>query len=164
MLKKLVMTVAGVAVMLAYWSIKARFSSGDDPSVKSGSIPAKVLGGGGGLIDIEAEASGEGVVSVIFESNNDGVGDNQHKFVETWEKISPGVHNYTIDVPPNMGGSIEVRMDDPPVGSKVRATFKLHGSTVAEDIQTLPEPLKPGYGFTAHVQVEDYTLGKAAAD
>ena len=164
MLKKLLMTVAGVAVMLGYWSIKGRFSKGDDPSVKEGSIPTKVLGGGGGLIDVEAETSGEGVVSVVFESNNDGVGDAEHKFVETWEKISPGVHTYTIDVPPNVGGSIEVRMDDPPVGSKVRAAFKLHGSTVAEDTQTLPEPLKPGYGFSARVQVEDYTLGKASAD
>ncbi|MCI0658892.1 MAG: hypothetical protein L0170_17715, partial [Acidobacteria bacterium] len=75
-----------------------------------------------------------------------------------------GTRTFSIEVPPNAGGTAEVSAENPKVGSKVRIAVKVDGRIVAEDFSTLAEPLQPGYGFFAQVHLEDYASGKLEED
>ncbi len=161
LLKRAVVMGAGVALVLGYWTFRGWLSN--DAGASMSHIPRKVSDGGGGSVVIEADTSDPGVVSASFETH-DQVDSPDHKFMETWEKIGPGHHTFTIDVPAGVSGSVEVRANEPKVGSRVQVAVKVGARTVAEDSQTLTEPLKPGYGFTAMVDLEDYVTGRPSED
>lgn len=161
-LKRLVMSGLGVVVMLGYWTLRGPGKS-DDPSVTSGTIPTKVFGGGGGHITIEAELNAPGVVAVSFETRNP-IDDQSHKYISTWQQVPQGTHSFTIDVPAQVGGSIDVRMDNPTVGAEASVRLKANGATVGEDTQKLTEPLPEGYGFSAQLQFDDYITGAPSTD
>jgi hypothetical protein len=160
-LKRAVMTVLGVALTLGFWTVKGWFLG--EASATSSHIPDKVWDGGGGTVFIEFETTDPARVSATFETN-DAVDSGGHKFLETWEPVQPGEHTYKIEVPANVLGTVEVSADAPKVGSQVRVTVKVDGTTVAEDRQTLTEPLKPGYGFFAQVHLKDYATGAPGED
>jgi len=159
--KRLVLGVLGVAVMLGYWTVKGWFV--DDANATVSHIPAKIWDGGGGSIVLEAEATEAGRVSISFETNN-AIDESDHKLLETWERVGPGFHTWTIEVPPDVSGTAEVDIDGPKVGSKARIAVKVNGRTAVEDRQTLDEPLKNGYAFFAQVQLEDYAKGTPGED
>jgi hypothetical protein len=112
---------------------------------------------------VEVETSDPARVSLTFETNNQ-VNSDDHKSLETWEKIGPGAHTFSVEVPSEVGGTAEVSAENPKVGSKVRIAVKVDGRIVAEDFSTLTEPLQPGYGFFAQVHLEDYASGKSEED
>ena len=74
------------------------------------------------------------------------------------------MHTYRIDVPAQVSGTVEAGMDAPTVGARVRVAVKVDGRTVAEDSQTLTEPLQAGYGFFAQVELDDYATGTLSQD
>jgi hypothetical protein len=158
--KRLVFGVLGVAVTLGYWTVKGWFV--DDANATMKHIPEKVWDGGGGTITIETESTEAARVYVSFESNN--IGDDDHKFLETWEKVEPGFHAFKIDVPPGVSGTAEVDVENPKVGSKARVAVRVNGEIAIEDKQELTEPLKPGWAFAAQVQLEDYAKGTPGND
>jgi hypothetical protein len=158
--KRLVFGVLGVAVTLGYWTAKGWFV--DDANATMKHIPEKVWDGGGGTITIETESTEAARVYVSFESNN--IGDDDHKFLETWEKVEPGFHAFKIDVPPGVSGTAEVDVENPKVGSKARVAVRVNGEIAIEDKQELTEPLKPGWAFAAQVQLEDYAKGTPGND
>ena len=161
LLKRAAMTILGVALMLGFWTVKGWFT--DEASASLSHIPQKVWNGGGGTVAFEVESSDPARVSISFETNN-AVNSDDHKFLETWEKVGSGAHTFSIEVPPNTGGTAEISAENPKVGSKVRITVKVDGRIVAEDFSTLTEPLQPGYGFFAQVSLEDYASGKTEED
>jgi hypothetical protein len=162
LLKKSVMTVLGVVVMLGWWTVRGRFE-GKASADSLSHIPAKVWDGGGGTVVIEAEASEPARVSASFATNLQ-VDDPNHRFLESREKMEAGTRSFTIDVPRNVGGTAEVSIENPRVGSKVRLAIRVNDRVVAEDAVTLDEPLKPGYGFFAQLELGDYSTGKLAED
>lgn len=159
--KRLVLGVLGVAVTLGYWTVKGWLVG--DAGATVAHIPAKVWDGGGGSVVVEAETTDAGRVSVSFETGHLDDG-SDHKMLETWERVGPGLHTWTIEVPPDTWGTAEVDVDGPKVGSKARVAVKVGGRTVAEDVQTLDEPLKNGYAFFAQEQLEDYAKGTPGED
>jgi hypothetical protein len=161
LLKRAAMTILGVAVMLGFWTVKGWFT--DEASASLSHIPQKVWDGGGGTVVFEVESSDPARVSISFETNN-AVNDEDHKYLETWEKIGSGARTFSIEVPPNAGGTAEVSAENPKIGSRVRIAVKVDGRIVAEDFSTLTEPLQPGYGFFAQVHLEDYASGKTEED
>jgi hypothetical protein len=162
LMKRAVMAVLGVAVVLGWWSLRGWFE-GKAAAESYSHIPTQVWEGGGGKVTIVAESSEPGKVSASFETNNP-VDDKNHKFLEAWEKIGAGRHTFTLDVPPNVGGTVEVDVEDPKVGSKVRVEVEVNGQVVAADSATLDAPLKPGYAFFAQVELDDYATGKQSED
>ena len=160
-LKRVVLGILGVVLTLGFWTVKGWFVG--DASATSAHIPDKVWDGGGGTVFVEVESTDPARVSVTFETNV-AIDDADHKFLETWERVEPGVHTYKIEVPANVSGTAEVSAEAPKVGSRVRVAVKVDGSTVAEDSLTLTEPLKPGYGFFAQVHLEDYAKGTPGED
>ena len=161
LLKRGAMTILGVAVMLGFWTVKGWFT--DEASASLSHIPQKVWDGGGGTVLVEVESSDPARVSISFETDNQ-VDSDDHKYLDTWEKIGAGAHTYSIEVPSNVGGTAEVSAENPKVGSRVRIAVKVNGQVVAEDSSTLSEPLQPGYGFFAQVHMEDYASGKLEED
>ena len=161
LLKRGALAILGMVVVLGYWTIKGHFT--DSASASLSHIPDKVWGGGGGQMVVEAETSEPGRIYVSFETDKP-IDSSEHKFLETWEKVDAGSHSFTIDVPAGVGGTVEIDAENPKVGSKVAITVKVGGSVVAEDSSVLNEPLHPGYGFFAQVELADYATGKLAED
>jgi hypothetical protein len=162
LLRKGVTTVLGVAVVLGWWTIRGWFE-GKASAESSSHIPAMVWDGGGGRITVEAESSDPGTVSASFETNLPMDNPN-HKFLETWQKVAAGSHRFSIEVPPSVGGTVGLNIENPKVGSSARITVKLGDRVVAEDALTLDAPLKPGYGFGVQVALDDYATGKRGED
>jgi hypothetical protein len=159
--KRVAMAVLGLVLTLGFWTVKGWFVG--EAGATSAHIPDKVWDGGGGTVFIEVETTDPARVSATFETN-DQVDSPAHKFLETWEHVEAGEHTYKIEVPAGVSGTAEVSADAPKVGSQVRIAVKVDGSTVAEDRQTLTEPLKPGYGFFAQVNLKDYATGARGED
>lgn len=159
--KRIVLGILGVAVMLCFWTVKGWFV--DDANATVAHIPEKVWDGGGGTVFLEVESTEPARFSASFETNL-AIDDSDHKFLETWERVEPGLHVYKVDVPKGVSGIVEAGIDDPKVGAKVRVAVKVNGETVAEDSQTLTEPLQAGYGFFAQVELEDYVTGELSED
>ena len=109
-----------------------------------------------------AASSEPAVVSASFETNGFSVDDEDHDYLETWQKIPAGKHTFDIDVPANVSGSVGVRVDEPSVGAKVKIAVRANGELVGEDAMTLEKPLEAGYGFFAGLDVALWDLaGKA---
>jgi len=155
--RRLLFGILGVALTLGFWTVKGWFVGTANATVAH--IPDKIWDGGGGTVVLEAETTEAGRVSVTFETNI-AIDSPDHKMLETWEKIEPGLHTYTIEVPPGVQATCEVEADAPKVGSKVRVAVKVGDKVAAEDGEILNEPLKPGYAFAAQVHLEDLASGK----
>src|SRR5262249_17179344 len=104
-----------------------------------------------------------GTISASFETRLP-MDDPKHRFLETSEKVGPGKHTYTIEVPPQVGGTVELDVQEAKVGSTVRIAVRVGARIVGEDSPTLNEALKPGYGFFAQVAFADYATGKPGED
>jgi hypothetical protein len=161
LMKRIVLGALGVALTLGFWSAKGWLVG--DAQATSAHIPDKVWDGGGGKVVLEVETTEATRFSASFETNLQ-VDDSGHKFLETWERVEPGLHTFTIDVPAHVSGIVEAGIDAPKVGAHVRVAVKVDGHTVAEDSQTLTEPLQAGYGFFAQVELDDYVTGAPAHD
>jgi hypothetical protein len=155
LVKKVAGAVVGVAICIGIWTIQDRLSGG--ASNASDNIPRQVWGGGGGLVIIEAEANQPAVLAASFEST---VPYDDREFLETWQKIPAGKHTFSIDVPANVSGSVELRIDDPGVGATIKLSMVQDGTVLSESSKQLDKPLQPGWGFAAGVEVEDYARGK----
>jgi len=150
LLGKLVRTVVGVAICIGIWTVQDRIRGGGDSA--SDNIPRQVWGGGAGSVTIEAEANQPAVLSASFEEGDD--------FMETWQKIPAGKHSFTIDVPADVSGSVELRIDDPEVGATIKLSMTQDGRLLGESFKRLDAPLEPGWGFASGIGVEDYAEGK----
>jgi len=159
LIRKVLGAIAGVAICIAIWTIQDRLSGGGSETVDS--IPAVVWGGGAGVVTIEAEASAPANISVSFASNLEN---DDHDYLETWQKIPAGKSTFDIDVPADVSGEVWVRIDEPSVGAKVKVVVRANGKVVAEDWMRLDEPLEAGYGFAAGVGIGDYAKGKVAEE
>ena len=158
LLRKVLSTVGGVILCIAIWTIQDRIRSavgGGSDTVDS--IPQEVWGGGAGVVTIEVEASEPAVLSATFE-------DSEHEYLETWQKIEPGTHSFDIDVPAEVSGSIDLRVDEPSVGSEIKLTVLVDGKPVSQETARLDRPLEAGYGFATGIALEDYAGGKLSED
>jgi hypothetical protein len=162
LMKKGLMTILGVVVVLGAWTVRGWFE-GSASAQSSFHIPDKVWDGGGGPITIEVEGSEQGTVSATFETNLP-IDDPKHKLLESRERVSEGKHSFNIDVPPNVGGTVEMSIEEPHVGATVHVVVRIGDRLVAEDSSTLDAPLQPGYGFFAQVHLDDYATGRLGED
>jgi hypothetical protein len=159
LVRKVLGAIAGVAICVAIWTIQDKLTGGGNDVADS--IPSEVWGGGGGVVTIEAEANQPAVLSASFE-NNLAIDDPNHQYLETWQKIPAGKHTFDIDVPANVGGSVELRVDEASVGAKIKVAVLIDGRVVSESSDHLDQPLEAGYGFAAGMELEDYARGQVA--
>src|SRR3954467_14749451 len=111
MVKRLVITIAGVAIMLAYWSFTGRKSGGGGSS----GIPARVWEGGGTTVVVELTTDTPARFSIWFSEHPEG--EMEKRSLETSEMVQAGQKEFTVDVPRGVGGSIEASAIDPKPGA-----------------------------------------------
>lgn len=134
---------------------------GDDPTVTLGATPTEVFGGGGDQLTIEVQVNAPGVVAVSFERRMP-VDDKSQKFFQTSQKVPQGKHLFNLDVPEQVRGSIDVRVDKPSVGAEILVRLKANGEPVAEETKKLTEPLPEGSDFSAQLKFEDYLIEQSS--
>ena len=152
LLKRAGLGVLGVAAVLAYWS----WRGGDSNSSASEGIPAQVWGGGGATLSVEVESSCPARFSVTFTERDKQAA----KMLETWTKVEPGSHSWTIDVPSRVGGYIELGAEKPKVGDRLHFRILVNNRMVEEQTDTLHEALQSGYAFFIQAHFQDYSSGE----
>ena len=155
LLKRAGGAVLGLLIMLAWWS----WRGGSDSNVQKG-IPAKVWDGGGGTLTIEAETSVAARFSITFGERDQENG----RSLEAWTTIPAGSHSWTIDVPPRVGGYIDLTAENPKVGDRLSWKVVVNGAVVDEQAEGLDQPLEPAYAFGLQAYFEDYSTGELGED
>lgn len=152
-LKSLAKTLLGLAVVLTWWTIRG---PGEDDTETASSIPTVVWDGGAGTFSIHAETSVPAQMRVSFYENSES---DDARSLETHQEVAPGIHNWTISVPADVGGYVELSASDPQPGATLGWTLQASGTTVDEQTETLEKPLEQGYGFFLQTYFEDYATG-----
>jgi len=153
--KTLVRTVLGLVLVLGWWTITGNMVSTDKAVAK---IPASVFGGGAAKIMVEAETTTPSRMMIGF---SDASGDRN---LESYEDIPAGTYRWSIDVPSDIGGYIELNAVAPNAGDRLKFRVVSNGKTVFEDSDQLEQPLEPGYAFFVQAYFEDYAKGQLSRD
>jgi hypothetical protein len=156
LVKRAGLAILGVVVTLAYWS----FFGGSVADSEVEGIPSIVWEGGGGTLSVETDTTTPAKFRISFNGRGD-----DDKSLAAWTPVTPGAHIWTINIPRGAGGYIELSADDPKVGDKLSWRITLNGETVDEQLETLEQPLSPGYGFFLQSYYDDYsTIGVQQAE
>ena len=153
--KAIVKTVLGLVLVLGWWTVTGNMVSTDKAVEK---IPASVFGGGGAKIEIEAETTTPARMMIGF---SDEKGDRN---LESFEDVAAGTYRWTIDVPKEIGGYVELNATAPKAGDRLKFRILSNGRTVFEDSDELLQPLEPGYAFFVQAYLEDYAKGELSDD
>jgi hypothetical protein len=160
--RRILVAIIGVVIALGWLTLKDRMR-GDGGDSSSNRIPAVVFGGGAATLTIEATTSEPAKVVAVFETNLD-MGDPKHKLLETRQMVEAGTHTFTIDVPADVSGIVEVGIEEPTVGATVDLVCRINGQFVQRDAQRLEAPLEEGWGFAAQIEFDDFAKGALATD
>ena len=118
------LSLFGVVVTLAWFTYGPKGKT----VVSSDHIPAKI-GIGGQTLKIEAENSSAATMRVSFEDLSKPTG--EQRLMESWEKIPAGTRSWSIDLPPGVGGYIELGADHPNAGDTLTMRVRMNGTTRA---------------------------------
>jgi hypothetical protein len=145
-----------VVVMLAWFIFGSR-----GKSVASSHLPAKV-GRGGQTLQIDAENSCPATMRVSFESLGKSIG--QQPPLQSSEEIPAGTSSWNIDVPPGVGGYIELDADRPNPGDSLTMRVRMNGRLLDEQTDKLNAPLEPKTAFSLRDHFDDYSDPAQQAD
>jgi len=153
--KGLIKAVLGMVLVLGWWTITGNSISTEKAVDK---IPASVFGGGAAKVEIEAETTTAARMMVGF---SDATGERN---LESYEDVPAGTYRWTIDVPNDVGGYLELNAVAPKAGDRIKFRILTNGETVFEDQDELLKPLEPGYAFFVQAYIEDYAKGELSDD
>lgn len=143
-------SLVGVAVALACWT----YGSGRETTPSQDHIPAKV-GNGGETLEIQAQSSSPATIRISFEDLRKPVGKQQ--LLESWETMTAGLKSCSIDVPPGVGGYIELDADQPNVGDWIAIRVHVNGRLVDTESDKLEQPLEANEAFFVQDHFDDYS-------
>jgi hypothetical protein len=153
--KAVVRAALGVVLMLGWWTLTGNLVSTNKAVA---AIPASVFGGGAAKIEIEAETTTPARMMMGF---SDESGDHN---LESYEDVAAGTYRWSIDVPSQIGGYVELNAVAPKAGDRIKFRVMSNGRTVFEDSNQLEKPLEPGYPFMVQSYFADYAKGKLSHD
>ena len=154
-MKAVIRTVLGLVLVIGWWTITGNRIS---TAPAQDRIPASVWGGGGGKLEIEAETSTLATMAVSFSD------ERGERHLETYERVSPGTYRWSIDVPSDTGGYVELNADEGKIGDRLKFRVTANGRTVFERSDHLDQPREPGYAFFVQAFFDDYAKGKLSHD
>lgn len=160
MAKKLFSTVFGLVLVLGWWTLRDKIWGGPSTAAASDRIPAKVWEGGN-VISIDVESSDPALLRVLFEASTRNNG-KAVRSLDTYEKVSAGAHSWTIDVPSAVGGDLEFEADHPKPGSHLKWTVRSGSRVLAQDDDTLKEPLQANEAFFLKFDADDFASNDAS--
>src|SRR5512139_2767731 len=118
--RKILIATMVLSLAIAWVVLKGRGGESADGGA-GGGIPATVFGGGAATLTIEATTSEPARVTAVFEGDD---------LLETHQDVPAGTHTFTVDVPANVGGVVEVGIENPPVGATVELVCRVNGEFV----------------------------------
>jgi hypothetical protein len=141
--------LVAVVAALAWFTFGSR-----GKKAASSHLPAKV-GRGGQTLQIDAENSCPATMRVSFESLSKSSG--QQPSLQSSEKIPAGTSSWNIDVPPGVGGYIELDADRPNPGDTLTMRIRMNGRLLDEQTDKLNAPLEPKTAFSLQDHFDDYS-------
>ena len=156
LVRKLVFTAIGVAVMLGWWTIRG---GGGKSVATSDGIPPAVFGGGGGPVTVSFDVSGPAVLRASFGHGNDGRGGHE-KRLDAYPKFGAGHHEVTFDAAPGTWSSLELELEKPPPGASLSWTITAAGREVHRRSESLNGPLAANEAFFDNVEFADISAGE----
>jgi hypothetical protein len=144
------LSLLGVVVTLAWFTYGPKGKT----VASSDHIPAKI-GIGGQTLQIEAENSSAATMRVSFEDLSKPTG--EQRLMESWEKIPAGTRSWSIDVPPGVGGYIELGADHPTPGDTLTMRVRMNSRLLDEQTEKLDRPLEPNTAFFVQDHFDDYS-------
>jgi hypothetical protein len=161
MLKSLIRTALGLAVVLAWWTLRdGVVGTGPDTDTVS-EIPTRVWEGGAGTLSIEVDTSTPAQMRIDFGEDDDGT---PARSMDAWQEIGAGHHSFSIDVPAGVGGYVELGAVAPEPGDSLSWTISAGGAVVDEQSDTLERPLEEGYAFFLQSYFDEYATGTLGED
>jgi hypothetical protein len=154
MVKKVLMSAMGLALVLGWWTFQEKTSSGKE-SGGNDRVPAKVWEGGGTTLTIEVESSDSAVLRAYFAATATNSG-TPVRSLDTYEKVPAGSHSWTIDVPSAVGGDLEFQADNPKSGSRLTWTVRSGGRVLARDSETINASLQANEAFFLKFDADDF--------
>jgi len=152
--KSLLKTLVGLALVLAWWTLRG---PRDDHTETASRIPTVVWDGGAGTLMIHTETTRAAQMRVSFHERSDDAG---ARSLDAHEDVGPGKHSWTIDVPKEVGGTVELSATSPHPGDHLHWSIDAAGNTVDDQDESLEKPLEPGHGFFLQAYFEDYASGE----
>ena len=140
-----------VGVVTLAWFI---FGSRGKSAASGSHLPDKV-GRGGQTLQIDAENSCRATMRVSFESLSKSIG--QQSPLQSSENIPAGKSSWNIDVPPGVGGYIQLAADSPNPGDTLTMRIRMNGRLLDEQTDKLNAPLEPKTGFFLRDHFDDYS-------
>ena len=156
-MKKLGVSLLGLAVVLAWW----HFHAGGGGGAPASKIPTTVFGGGGGTVTVAMDVSDP--ARVTFEFGKDPVDGSYKQKLTAIENVPAGHHEYTMDVAPATSAMLEVEAVSPKTGSAI--SWSLRGPTgeLYSNQIRLDGPLGNGEAFFDNIELEDLVQGRRGA-
>jgi hypothetical protein len=148
------LAVLGMVITLAWWTYRHE----DSHTQSASHIPAKVWSGGNTL-EVEVDSTTAATMRISFSQHDKPAGEQQT--MEAYEKIPAGLHSWTVDVPAQVGGYIELQADAPTSGDKLTMKIKSNGHLVNEQADQLNGPLQSGTAFFVQAFFDDYSNANA---
>lgn len=153
-MKSLVKSLVGLALVLGWWTLRG---PGASDTETSDSIPS-VVWDGGKAVTIRTDTTCPAQLRVSFNDHAEDV--ESPRSLESWEDVPAGTHSWTIDVPHEVGGYVELSAENPKPGDRLHWTIQLGGDTIDEQTETLEQALEPGAGFFLQSYFDDYASGE----
>jgi len=141
--------LVGVVAALAWFAFGPK-----GKSTAESHLPTKV-GRGGQTLQIDAQNSCPATMRVSFENLSKPIG--QRQLLLSSEKIPAGTSSWNIDVPPGVGGYIELGADHPNPGDKLTMRIRMNGRLLDEQTDTLNAALAPKTVFSLQDHFDDYS-------
>jgi hypothetical protein len=154
MIRSLAKTGVGLALVLGWWTLRA---PGDSHTESASHIPQVVWSGGAGKLTIHTESTCAAQMRVSFSEHSEE--QKEPRLLETYEDVPAGSHSWTIDVPGDVGGYVELSATSPQPGDQLHWTIEVGGNTVDEQADTLEKPLEQGYAFFLQSYFDEYATG-----
>lgn len=139
-----------VIVAALAWFVFGRKGRGASAS----HLPTKV-GRGGQTLEIDAQNSGPATMRVSFENLSKPAG--QQPAIQSWQKIPAGESSWSIDVPPGVGGYIELDADRPNPGDTLTMRIRMNGRLLDQQTDKLNGALEPKAAFFLRDHFDDYS-------
>jgi len=163
LVKRMLVAGLGMLLVLGWWTIQGK-RDGASASASSAKIPAKLWEGGGAMVTVEVESTDPTIFRAYFTASDQSSPRtpvrSPVRSMDAFEKIDAGKHSWTIDVPMGVGGSLELQASAPKPGSKLSWTVRAGDKVIAQDAETLSQPLQGNEAFFLHVEVDDFAAGE----
>lgn len=130
-------------------------------SASASHLPEKV-GRGGQTLEIDAQNSCPATMRVSFENPSKLAG--QEPSIQSSQKILAGESSWSIDVPPGVGGYIELDADRPNPGDTLSMRIRMNGRLLDQQTDKLDSPLQPKAAFFLRDHFDDYSDPAQQAD